>query len=83
MNKKGFIFTLMISLLLAALIISGLLYLKIRFGGLEFKTGNIVYKIGYEKEKTLENKNIKNMPSNLTNYNISSNISIKDYNITD
>lgn len=83
MDKKGFIFTLMISLLLAALIISGLLYLKIRFGDLEFKTGNIVVKIDYEKEKTLENKNIENMPSNLTNYNVSSNISIKGYNITD
>ncbi len=81
-NKKGIIFLLFFSILFAIIIIGALLYLKIRFGGLEFKTGNIVVNIDYEKEENLENDRLSEISYNISNISINQNISIRDHNIT-
>lgn len=50
MNKRGFLLTILIFLIIAFLIVLGLIYLKVRFGnGLEFRTGNVVIKLSYDK----------------------------------
>ena len=75
-NKKGILGALFISLLFLLIIILGFTYLKIRFlNGLEFKTGNIIVKLNYDKEKEPKRDEEKS-ELNITN------ISIEDENIT-
>ncbi len=63
MDRRGIIFTLFLFLVLSLVFIVGLLYLKVRFfDGFEFKTGNFVVKLDYEKEET-KMENVSNISS--------------------
>ncbi len=66
-NKRGFLLTIVLFLIIAFLIILGLLYLKVRFGnGLEFKTGNVVIKLSYdngEEERGIMKNELQNNAS--------------------
>ncbi len=79
LNKRGLLGLLLISLFFAMIIVGGLLYLKVRLGGLEFKTGNMVFKVNYEKP---EKENIENNSINNNKELNSTNLSIEDENIT-
>ena len=61
LNKRGIIVSLLISFLFLVLIIAGFSYLKVRFfDGLEFKSGNLVFKIAYERDfKELPNETVQ------------------------
>jgi|SRR3989344_5927351 len=47
MNKKGFLATIFLALLIAAFLIVVFFYFKLRTSGLEFTTGNIIVNLKY------------------------------------
>ena len=73
-NKRGLLGFLFMSFLLAVLLLGLMFYIKIRLGGIEFRTGNIVLRISYEKQ---ENNTIKN------NTPINNDILLNDSNINE
>ena len=78
-GKKGILFTLLLFLLFFLLIVAGILYIKIRLSGLEFKTGKVIVKLEYEKENEEVNKDkIKEPISNSTNLKVNN----SDNNLT-
>ncbi|MDO8509182.1 MAG: hypothetical protein Q7S27_05875 [Nanoarchaeota archaeon] len=81
-GKKGIIFAIFIFLIVALFVIAGLIYFKIRFlGGFEYKTGNVIFNIDYEKEKSIP-LSPQNISLNMTNSTLSQNVSLNDFNIT-
>ena len=71
-NKRGIFGTIFLAIILALAIVAGLLYLKIKYNGLEFKTGNFIVKIGYDKstEETVKDT----IPEKVDNDEINQNI---------
>jgi hypothetical protein len=77
-NKRGIIGIVLMALVLTIAVIIGLLYLQIRFYGIEMRTGNFVVDIKYSpkaEEKLIQNNNVtienpENTISNSTNNNL-------------
>src|SRR3989344_53838 len=57
-DKRGIIGLVLIALVFAVFIILGLLYMQIRFYGIEMKTGNFIIDVKYtpNSEKDVQNK---------------------------
>ncbi len=85
-DKRGILFTLLLFLLFFLLIVIGILYIKIRLSGLEFKTGNVIVKLDYEKEnekQETKDRAIEELKTNYTNLSSdNSNYSTTYQNIT-
>lgn len=94
-NKRGIIGTILLAIILAGFILLGLLYLKIRISGLDFRIGNVVLNIEYSpinntgnsalNENNETNQTIPVINPTLRNYseNFSENyLIIEDGNVT-
>ena len=56
-NKRGLLVFLFLSFILVIVLLGLMFYVKLRLGGFEFRTGNIVASINYEKQG--ENSTLK------------------------
>jgi hypothetical protein len=57
-SKRGLLGTIIIAVVLAVLMIGAFLYFQVRTNGIQFKTGNFVFNIKYEKDAPLFNQTV-------------------------
>ena len=81
-SKRGILGTIILAVILALFIIGAFLYFQIRTKGIEFRTGNFIINIGYEKQvpnvtvsdslqnETIENKTEEGLVLDLNNLTI-------------
>ena len=67
-NKRGIIGTILLAIILTGFILLGLLYLKIRMNGLDFRIGNVVLNIEYSPINNTDNSTL--IENNKTNQTI-------------